>query len=173
MWMQKAAIALVALGLASCSSMPWQEEEPQRADEGVVGKPGTSWPAPDEFEASGGYTPEISDTPWPEARARGAEIRAIGQEPGWWLEIRRGGRVMRAREYGTRRQVVDRPPAEPLEDGGERFHVAQAGITITVRELFCEDIMSGEAMPLTVEVLTPDETLQGCGRRLGEGEHAG
>src|SRR5690625_2557807 len=164
MMVRGAAVALTVLGLAACSSLPWEQEEEQRADEGVVGKPGTAWQASEEAEAS----PEFSEAPWQEARARGAEIRAIGQEPGWWLEIRRDGTMMLASDYGTRRQVFERPRAQLLEGNVERFHVAEAGVMVTLTELYCEDVMSGEPMPLTVVVETPDEQLEGCGRRLAE-----
>lgn len=160
--------AAVSLALSACSSLPWEQEEEQRADEGVVGKPGTEWDEARQAEAE--QQAEFSDTPWEEARARGAEIRAIGQEPGWWLEIRRDGSMMLASDYGTRRQVFDRPRAQLLDGGIERFQVAEAGVTITVRDLPCQDVMSGENMPLTVEVETPDEYLEGCGRRLAEPE---
>lgn len=168
MMVRGAAVALTVLGLAACSSLPWEQEEEQRADEGVVGKPGTAWQASDEAEAS----PEFSEAPWQEARARGAEVRAVGQEPGWWLEIRRDGTMMLASDYGTRRQVFERPLPEPLEGGGERFHIGEAGVTVTIRDVTCQDVMTGQIMPLTVKIVTPDEELEGCGQRLLDPEPA-
>ena len=164
MWTRRLLTGALVLTLSACSSLPWEQEEEQRGDEGVVGKPGTEW----NEERQAEMLAEISEGQWEEARARGAEIRAIGQEPGWWLEIRRDGTMMLASDYGTRRQVFERPRAQLLEGNVERFHVAEAGVMITLTELYCEDVMSGEPMPLTVVVETPDEQLEGCGRRLAE-----
>lgn len=164
MWTRRVLTGVVVLSLSACSSLPWEQEAEQRGDEGVVGKPGTEW----EEERQAEIQAEVSEGPWEEARARGAEIRAIGQEPGWWLEVRQDGTLMLASDYGTRRQVFERPRSQIAENGAEQFHVAEAGVLVTITDQFCEDVMSGETMPLTVVVETPDERLEGCGRRLVE-----
>jgi|SRR5690625_5184470 len=160
--MRIGAVMLVgALALAGCAGFPGTGERkgPAEEGEGVTAKPGHE-------TASEAALEEFSEEPWEEARARGAEIRAIGQEPGWWLEIRRDGSIMLASDYGTRRQVFERPRSRYPEEGVELFQPVGTGVLITVEERACSDIMSGQQMPLTVAVETPDEELKGCGRRL-------
>jgi hypothetical protein len=52
-------------------------------------------------------------TPWVDARARGAKFRAVGQEPGWDLEIH-PDRIVMVYQYGNRRVVV--PNVGMIED---------------------------------------------------------
>ncbi|HEX7072166.1 MAG TPA: hypothetical protein VF190_15240, partial [Rhodothermales bacterium] len=46
--------------------------------------------------------PEGTQSPvWDEARARGVDFRAVGQEPGWLLEIADGDSLRFLYDYGT------------------------------------------------------------------------
>ncbi len=50
-----------------------------------------------------------ADGPWNRARREGIDFRAIGQEPGWHLEIRETERIRFVYEYGDREIVAPAP----------------------------------------------------------------
>lgn len=135
-------LALTALLLGACAS-----PETQRADE-----PGPSGPA----------------TVWDEARQRGVDFRALGNEPGWVLEIRDAPvRIDLSVDYG---QTTHAFTDVTREAGSARTtYRAQHGahsLEVVLEDLSCEDTMSGEAFETTVAVRLDGETLHGCGRTL-------
>jgi uncharacterized membrane protein len=108
-------------------------------------------------------------TPWEDARQRGVDFRAIGQEPGWFLEIYEGNRTLIALDYGERRMTVRTPEPERDRDGSRTFYrvaIPPDRVVIEIRDEPCEDIMSGERFEATVVVTVDGEEFQGCGRAL-------
>jgi membrane-bound inhibitor of C-type lysozyme/uncharacterized membrane protein len=108
------------------------------------------------------------ETPWVDAAARGAVFRAIGQEPGWHLEIH-AERIVLVHGYGDARAVVPNPgalvdPAQPLR----RWRaVTEAHVlAVTVEDRPCTDVMSGDVLPAVVTVELDDSRFTGCGRDL-------
>jgi putative lipoprotein len=110
---------------------------------------------------------------WQSARVRGVELRALGQEPGWWLELDRGRRTLLVTDYG--REVVSFPaPAARVDavlselDGEATVHLARGGrdLLLTVSDRTCRDIMSGFRHPLAVRLRLDGTRYDGCGRRL-------
>jgi uncharacterized membrane protein/membrane-bound inhibitor of C-type lysozyme len=104
--------------------------------------------------------------PWDEARSRGIVLRAIGQEPGWQLEI--GGDSVHLL-YDYAEQEVSAPVPAAQRAGGTTTWDAAAGeqrLRAVADEKRCADAMSGEAFPLTVTVEIDGRQLHGCGRRL-------
>jgi membrane-bound inhibitor of C-type lysozyme len=104
--------------------------------------------------------------PWDEALARGIVLRAVGQEPGWTLEI--GSDTMHLL-YDYAEQEATAPAPEPQRDGGVTTWAATAGaqsLRAVAEETRCADAMSGETFPLTVTVEIDGRRLEGCGRRL-------
>jgi heat shock protein HslJ/uncharacterized membrane protein len=133
------AIPLVSLALAGCATTP---------------PPAASTPLP--------------AGPWEEARLRGAEFRAAGQEPGWHLEVHADGAIHFVGDYGEATLRAPRSTATAAADGG-RVVTAQAGgraLRVEIREAFCADAMSGEPFTHSVLVRLDDQVLQGCGRSL-------
>jgi heat shock protein HslJ/uncharacterized membrane protein len=107
--------------------------------------------------------------PWVEAKRRGADFRAVGQEPGWHLEICEGERIRFVYDYGEHEAVV--PAPEPTVDEAEATRTYRAeteahDLTAILTDELCTDAMSGERFPTTVTVVLNDETYRGCGRRL-------
>jgi uncharacterized membrane protein len=103
---------------------------------------------------------------WEGARAAGVDFRAIGQEPGWIVDVYTQGRIVALLDYGETRLEFPRPePTYPTE-GATRFATQANGhtLSITYRRFPCEDAMSGEPFPSTVEVVIDGRTLNGCGR---------
>jgi putative lipoprotein len=102
-----------------------------------------------------------------ELRARGVDFRAIGQEPGWLLDMFRD-RVELSYDYGNVEITAPRPqPILPAWQG-EIYEIRTEAhrITITIRRTPCQDAMSGEMFPAQVAVLVNGRTLEGCGRSV-------
>jgi len=109
---------------------------------------------------------EASTDAWANARAAGIDFRAIGQEPGWLLEIDDGGRMTLQYDYGESRADF----ATPTPNTSQEFvtvYEARAGqdtVNVTIRRAPCQDAMSGENFPARVTVRINDRTLEGCGK---------
>jgi heat shock protein HslJ len=117
----------------------------------------------------------IAATPWEQARLRGAEFRAVGQEPGWSLELDQDGQVRFAGDYGRTRLAG--ATQEPTRDdaGAITFRAQPEGrdLTVVIRETPCRDTMSGESFSHSVTVRLDGGEMTGCGRTLSTGELTG
>jgi putative lipoprotein len=110
--------------------------------------------------------------PWQEAFDRGVDFRAVGQEPGWFLEIDEGQQIRLVYDYAE--HELDAPAPAPSVNGPSTTYDTTAKsehrrvpIRIVVEESPCTDSMSGETFPRSVVVTVGDRTLHGCGRELG------
>jgi uncharacterized membrane protein len=102
---------------------------------------------------------------WERAKLDGADFRAVGNEPGWNLEILEGSRIVLVADYGASR--VERPLPQPLIDQEDRTTRWDAGeLIVEVIGRPCRDPMSGESFESTVVVTWGERTLTGCGRAL-------
>ena len=103
---------------------------------------------------------------WHKAKLRGVAFRAIGQEPGWLLEIKNGEEILIVTDYGQNR--VAHPYVEPQEDKAARKTLFQvdADTSVLIEGKPCSDTMSGEKFQTTVTLTTGSQTLKGCGRAL-------
>jgi uncharacterized membrane protein len=103
-----------------------------------------------------------------QARQRGVAFRAVGQEPGWLLEIDQE-RITLLTDYATDTLVTAVP--RPTTDQGTRTTVYRAAtddqeVRITIRVEPCVDVMSGQGFPATVTVVLNGVEYRGCGRSL-------
>jgi uncharacterized membrane protein/uncharacterized lipoprotein YbaY len=113
-----------------------------------------------------------SPSPWEEARRRGMAFRALGNEPGWVVEVESGDRpAMRAiLDYGERTESF--ASTEPLE-GAEGFRGRRDGLVfeLTLTRERCSDGMSDIVYPVAVRLVLVEPAgrreLRGCGRFLG------
>lgn len=105
------------------------------------------------------------DGPWTDAQARGVDIRAVGQEPGWIMELTVGGEIVLALDYGERAFAFTTPEAVPLGGarGWQAEHAEQGTVLVLAEDLPCFDIMSGAVHPLTMTVQVGDDRYSGCG----------
>jgi len=103
---------------------------------------------------------------WHKARLRGVSFRAIGQEPGWLLEITDGKEILLTRNYGEIKTSY--PYVKPQVDRGSRQTLFQLDreVKIVIEGKPCTDTMSGESFATTVTISLPDASLSGCGRAL-------
>ncbi|HET8727046.1 MAG TPA: hypothetical protein VFO41_06005 [Alphaproteobacteria bacterium] len=107
-------------------------------------------------------------SPWDRARLRGVDFRAIGQEPGWLVDIEDGERITVLTDYGQSRTIVPAPAPETDGQARTTYFVATGTHTLTVvlEDAPCQDVMSGEAFPVTVTMELDGQAYRGCGRYL-------
>ena len=106
---------------------------------------------------------------WEDARLRGVDFRAVGNEPGWHLEIYDQKMVLFTHNYGKDRYAF--PAESPLKDGAERAtsYLLESGehrLVVTLVGVPCADSMSGEGFETTVSLEFDGKQLFGCGRVL-------
>jgi putative lipoprotein len=103
---------------------------------------------------------------WHKAKLRGVAFRAIGQEPGWLLEIKNGEEILIVTDYGQDKKSY--AYVEPREDKDARKTVFQvdADTSVLIEGKPCTDSMSGESFEVTVTVTRGGNTYKGCGRAL-------
>jgi len=110
---------------------------------------------------------EQIDNVWHQAKLRGVAFRAIGQEPGWLLEITNGEEILLVTDYGSNQQSM--PFVEPVvyqEERRTQYVVDAYDTIIEIRGEPCTDIMSGESFEVSVTLFLEDKELHGCGRAL-------
>ena len=110
------------------------------------------------------------DRTWQEARRRGVQFRAIGQEPGWLIEVTADSLQV---EWNYGQQVASGGRIETdgsPSSGGIHYRAKtdQGSVQVEAVERRCVDPMNGDAFPLTVTVRLATDTLSGCGRLLRE-----
>ena len=92
-------------------------------------------------------------------------FRALGNEPGWTLEITRRG-MSYSGDYGETR--VSTPLPEPVRiRGGVRYtaRTASDSLSVSILDRVCNDSMSGMPYPHFVRVAVNGRWLDGCGGR--------
>ena len=106
---------------------------------------------------------------WEHAKLNGVDFRAVGNEPGWVLEIREGVRLDLSYDYGQSSLSV--PIAESRSDAETRTTTYTGSadgrtLIVTLSGRGCSDTMSDETFPTRVEVAFDERKLSGCGRPL-------
>jgi putative lipoprotein len=148
---------VLAIALAACSqaAAPASESETE-----------TPPPAADVAAANDTASNLARMAPADGLRAAGVDFRAVGQEPGWILDVYTRGIIKFVWDYGEQYgEFAVAGPTYPQE-GATRYEANSDGraLAVTIRRAPCEDVMSGEAYPSTVEVVIDGRTLSGCGR---------
>jgi len=103
-----------------------------------------------------------------DARARGVEIRASGNEPGWVLELF-ADRMVFVGAYGAQRVTASRAEGANIGPPEAAVYTGIAGnhrLTARVLPGPCFDTMSGEQFESTVQVELDGKTYRGCGEAL-------
>ena len=106
---------------------------------------------------------------WEDAKLRGVDFRAIGNEPGWNLEIIKSEKIVFVGDYGQERYEfittepsIDRQARTTVYDVQNDKH--ELSVIILGRR--CNDTMSGEAFETTVSVILDGKKYRGCGKAL-------
>lgn len=105
---------------------------------------------------------------WETAKLNGVDFRAVGNEPGWFLELG-GDLLVLETDYGASRYEFQTPPADVnVEARLTRYQVTESGrkLVLELKGQLCKDTMSGETFPTRVSVTLNGRILRGCGRAL-------
>lgn len=105
--------------------------------------------------------------PWEDARRRGVNFRAVGNEPGWHLEIREGQHLLFVGDYGALRVMTPDPGVH--RDGAARSYRAGSEVQelrVDILDEPCTDTMKGGVYPSRVSVRVAGKIYRGCGRDL-------
>lgn len=105
--------------------------------------------------------------PWEDARRRGVDFRAVGNEPGWYLEIQHGRQLLFVGDYGMQRVMVADPGVE--SQGAMRTYHSRTSpndLRVEIVDELCTDTMSGNILPSQVTIYLDGSTLWGCGQTL-------
>jgi uncharacterized membrane protein len=108
-----------------------------------------------------------SRVPWEDARRRGVDFRATGNEPGWHLEMQRDRQILFVGDYGMNRLLT--PWVDAEEDGrGQVYQAVTSGnaLRIEIRPDTCADTMADSVFSHTVRLVLDGGELQGCGMWL-------
>ncbi len=105
--------------------------------------------------------------PWEDARRRMVDFRAVGNEPGWHLEIQNGRQLLYVGDYGMQRMMT--PDPGPTESDGTTLYqaVTESGeLIVEISDDACTDTMKGDSFPNTVTLVVNGKSLRGCGMYL-------
>ena len=105
--------------------------------------------------------------PWEDARRRGVDFRAVGNEPGWHLELQFNRQLLFVGDYGMLRVMVS-DPGEQLEGSTRVYHVVEGAndLRLEIVDDPCVDSMNGDDFPSQVSVQLNGRSFWGCGRML-------
>lgn len=106
---------------------------------------------------------------WAAAKLRGVNFRALGQEPGWVIELTQDAQTRYVGNYGKDTLLFNTPDPQESETGDVIYQMKTDNNTLhlTVSDTLCTDIMSGFEHPKTVTITINDMTrYTGCGRYL-------
>ena len=106
---------------------------------------------------------------WEHAKLNGVSFRAVGNEPGWYLEIRNQESILFVADYGSSRDEF--PAPQPMIDQQKRkttyqTHSDGKNLTVVIEGQPCMDSMSGETFAAQVSVMLNQKRYLGCGRAL-------
>lgn len=151
-------VAFLMLGVAAC--------EPQDAVLPVSPPPSAAATVVPPSPPSPAAEQEGAARPWVAAAERGVTFRAVGNEPGWLLEIAPEG-LRLLTQYGT--DSLHASTLERTETGDTlRFaaHADDHAVWVEAVRTPCEDVMSGKRHDYAVRVTVDDAAYSGCGMRL-------
>lgn len=106
---------------------------------------------------------------WREAKARGVRFRALGQEPGWIVDIHEADSITVLADYGENLHRFPSVQPEVDRGAGRTVYRTVAGghrATIVIQDEPCRDAMSGWPYEATVTLTLDGREYRGCGRWL-------
>lgn len=106
--------------------------------------------------------------PWAEAKARGIDFRATGNEPGWLLEMDADLQIEFVGDYGNYRVITPVPVPDLDSPQRSSYHAVTEShdLLLTIETKPCQDSMSGMQFPQQVRILLDGRAYHGCGRSL-------
>ena len=104
---------------------------------------------------------------WEDARYRGADLVAMGNEPGWKLEMSLQGDIVYSGDYGMVHFRVPTPPGK--QQAGVTIYQVDDGehdMKLSIEDRPCQDDMAGDHFDATVMLQLDGRQLRGCGMVL-------
>lgn len=108
---------------------------------------------------------------WKKAEQEGVNFRAVGNEPGWLVEIKEDKKVRFINDYGD---LEIKAPVDDLwvgpADEDKIYYVENDVIQfqVIIMKKNYQDTMSGEKFPYQVRIVFPNKSYVGGGRLLIE-----
>lgn len=104
---------------------------------------------------------------WEDAKLRGNDFRAVGNEPGWYLEIAQAGKkALLVTDYGDEKyELILSQPFISQERRTARYRI-KGFIDILIETENCIDSVTGFLYESKVKVLTDGRAYIGCGKAL-------
>lgn len=146
-------VFVLVLGIAAC-----QPDAPPDAPEAEAPPPAA--PVPE-------APPPVTGPPWDDARARGVVFRAVGNEPGWYVEVD-GGDTPAMRlvlDYGERQFTFEHTTVMP-DPLGFRGVQGETAAELRLYPERCADGMSGQEFAVRAELIVNGAEYRGCGQFL-------
>lgn len=107
---------------------------------------------------------------WEHAKLSGIDFRAVGNEPGWSLELTQATSSSFTTNYGTKTYSFLLPAPKVSGARETTYHIlgteSHEPFTIILEGKECFDTMSGEEFETQVQLLFADKKYTGCGRAL-------
>ncbi len=106
---------------------------------------------------------------WEHAKLNGVDYRAVGNEPGWSLEITHDQTTIFTSHYGQDRYEFE--TSKPLIDTAAHTREYQLQnsshkLSISLSAKLCKDTMSDQSFSSTVSVRLDNKKFTGCGKAL-------
>lgn len=105
--------------------------------------------------------------PWEDARRRGVDFRAVGNEPGWYVEIRHDSHILFVADYGNTRVLMTEPVSSTEDEIS--IYSARNGhneMKVEIIDETCTDSMAGDTFASQVTLSYAGEAYRGCGTTL-------
>lgn len=106
---------------------------------------------------------------WEHAKFNGVEFRAVGNEPGWYLEFYIEEKIVFVTEYGQDKYTFPYIKAEENQEKRTSHWCTQTDehkLEVIAKAVKCVDTMSGEQFESTVVVKLDGKEYRGCGKSL-------
>jgi putative lipoprotein len=137
--------------MCACTPAPAQRTDSARADSSPIVSPAVAPPAA------------------PPAAQPG--FHAVGQEPGWLLDVVPGREIRYVGDYGDTRVTTPAPTPTVDADGTITYRAQTDGtparsLTVIIRPTPCQDARSGAPYSHTVTVRLGEREVRGCGKSV-------
>jgi putative lipoprotein len=120
-------------------------------------------------QASTGCRNDPARAVWEDAKLRGVDFRATGNEPAWYLELSERQRILLVTGMGGQRAELVAGPPDADAAARRTVYLAEGGghrLRLAIEAAPCQDSMSGEAFEARVTVRLDEAEYRGCGRAL-------
>lgn len=111
---------------------------------------------------------------WEKAKQEGIHFRAVGNEPGWLVEIKNDKKIRFINDYGDLeiKAPVDDLWIGPAEED-KIYYVENDAVQfqVIIMKKSYQDTMSGEYFPYQVRVVFPNKSYVGGGKLLIKAEN--